>query len=46
MSSEGWEGGFWLAGSLVSSLLPHPGWLLQGLVLADYNSVASHFRWI
>lgn len=34
---------WWL---VVSMLFFHIGLLLQGLMLADYNSVASHFRFI
>lgn len=30
----------------LSACLPHIALLLQGLMLADYNSVASHFRFI
>uniref|UniRef100_A0A8C0GTC0 Uncharacterized protein n=1 Tax=Chelonoidis abingdonii TaxID=106734 RepID=A0A8C0GTC0_CHEAB len=36
----------WLGGVPLSACFFHIGLLLQGLMLADYNSVANHFRFI
>lgn len=38
--------GRWLGAAALSACFSHIALLLQGLMLADYNSVASHFRFI
>jgi len=41
-----WLADWWLGAAAWSASLPHIALLLQGLMLADYNSVASHLRFI
>uniref|UniRef100_A0A8C4UI16 Uncharacterized protein n=1 Tax=Falco tinnunculus TaxID=100819 RepID=A0A8C4UI16_FALTI len=49
-NASNWEAAFQRAGGMVPrgrhACLPRVALLLQGLVLADYSSVASHFRFI